>query len=63
MISYKGGPIKHVIHVTTQVSQSGVDSEYNAARTAVIALENFMMIIHELLNKDTDTVPEEVINS
>ena len=34
-------------------------SEYNVAFTAGMALANFRLLIHELLNKDIDIVPEE----
>ena len=33
--------------------------ENNTAYTAVMALEYFRMLIHELLNKNPDIVPEE----
>ena len=36
-----------------------VESEYNAACTAGMALANFRMLIHELLNEDPDMVPKE----
>ena len=45
--------------MTGPVSQSGAESEYNAACTAGMALVHFRMLIHEFLNKDTDIVPEE----
>ena len=41
------------------VAQSSAESEYNAACTAGMALANFRMFIHELLNKDPDIVPDE----
>ena len=56
---YQGGTIDHVTHVLLLVAQSSEESEYNAACTSVMALEIFMMLIHELLNKDPDIVPEE----
>ena len=56
---YKGGPIDHVTHVPEPVVQSRVASEYNAECTAVMALAHFRMLIHELLNKGKDIVPEE----
>ena len=34
-------------------------SEYNVAFTAGMALANFRLLTHELLNKDLDIVPEE----
>ena len=59
MIFYQGEPIDHVTHVPGPVAQSSAESEYNAACTAGMALAHFRMLIHEMLNKDTDTVPEE----
>ena len=59
MILYQGGPIDHGTHVPGQVAQSSVESEYNVACTAGMALANFRMLIHELLNKDRDIVPYE----
>ena len=60
IIFYQGGPIYHVTHVTVPVAQSRAESEYNAACTVGMALENFRMLIHEFLNKDTYIFPEEV---
>ena len=59
IILYQGGQIDHGTYVTGPVSQSSSESEYNAACTAVMALAHFRMLIHELLNKDPDIVPEE----
>ena len=59
MIFYQGGPIDHFTHVTGPVAQSSAESDYNAALTAGMALANFRMLIHELLNKGPDIVPEE----
>ena len=59
IIFYQGGPIDHGTHVPGPVAQSSAESEYNAAYTAGMALANFRMLIHELLNKDPDIVPEE----
>ena len=59
IISYQGGKIDHNTHVTRPVDQSITESEYNAARTAGMALAHFRMSIHKLLNKDPDIVPEE----
>ena len=55
----QGRPIDHGTYVPGTVAQSGAESEYNAAFTAGMALENFRMLIHEFLNKDPDIVPEE----
>ena len=46
-------------HVPGPVAQSRAESEYNSACTAGMALAHFRMLIHELLKKDTDIVPEE----
>ena len=58
-IFFQGGPIDHGTHVPGPVSKSSAESEYNAAYTAGTALAHFRMLIHELLNKDPDIVPEE----
>ena len=59
IIFYKGGKIYHGTHVPVPVDQSSAESEYNVACTAGISLAHFRMLIHELLNKDPDIVPEE----
>ena len=59
IIFYQGGPIDHGTHVLGPVEQSSAESEYNAACTAVMALADFSMLIHELLNEDPDMVPKE----
>ena len=59
MIFYQGGPIDHGTHVTGPVAQSSVESEYSAACNAGMALANFRMLIHEILNKYPDIFPEE----
>ena len=38
---------------------SSVESEYNAACTAGMALAHFRMLFHELSNEDPDMVPKE----
>ena len=53
------GLIDHVTHVTVQVAQLSAESEYNAACTTGTALAHFIILIHELLSKDTENVPEE----
>ena len=50
IIFYQGGPIDHVTNVPGPVSQSSLESEYNAACTAGMALAYFRMLVHELLN-------------
>ena len=59
IIFYQVGTIDHYTHIPGPVSQSSEGSEYNVACTAGLALEHFKMLIHELLNKDPDIVPEE----
>ena len=59
MIFYQCGPIYHGTHVPVPVDRSTPESEYNATCTARIALAYFRILIHELLNKDLDIVPEE----
>ena len=59
IILYQGGPIDHSTHVPGPVAQPSAESEYNAACTTVMALSHFRMLIHELLNKYPDIVPEE----
>ena len=57
IIFYKCDPIYHGTHVSEIVPQSIAKSEYNAACTARVDLAHFRVLIHELLNKDTDIVP------
>ena len=59
IIFYQGGKIDHGTHVPGPVYQSSAESEYNEACTAGMALENLIILIHELQNKDTDIVTEE----
>ena len=59
IIFYQGGPIDHVTHVPEPVALSSTESEYNAACTVGMALAHFRMLVHELLNEDTDMVPKE----
>ena len=59
IIFYQGGRIDHGTHVPVPVAQSSSESEYNAACITGMALAHFRMLMHELLNKDTDIVPEE----
>ena len=56
---YQSGPIDHGTHFPGPVSQSNAESEYNATCTAGMALAHFIMLIHELLKKFPDIVPEE----
>ena len=56
IILYQGGTIDHGTRVPGPVSKSSAESEYNAACTTGISLAHFRMLIHELLNKDTDVV-------
>ena len=58
IILYQGWTIDHGTHVPGPVAQSSAESEYNAACNAGIALAHFRMLIHELLNKYRDIVPE-----
>ena len=59
IIFYQGGTIGHGTHVTGPVDKFSAESEYNAAYTAGMDLAHFRMLIHELLNKDPEIVPEE----
>ena len=59
IIFYQGEKIDHGTHVLGPVSQSSAKSDYNASCTAGMALAHFRILIHELLNKDPDIVPEE----
>ena len=59
IILYQYGLIYHGTHVPGLVAQYSAESEYNAYCTAVMALAHFIMLIHELLNKDPEIVPEE----
>ena len=59
MIFYQGLTNYHGTHVSGPVFQSGAESNYNTACTEEMALAHFRMLVHELLNKDTDIFPEE----
>ena len=59
IIFYQCGSIDHGTNVPVPVAKSIAESEYNAVCTARIALAHFRVLIHELLNKDLDIVPEE----
>ena len=59
IILYQGGTINHGTHVPVPVAQSSAESEYNAACTVGMYLAHFRMLIHELLNKDPEIIPEE----
>ena len=59
IIFYQGWTIDHGTHVPGPVAQSSEEGEYNAAYTAGMNLAHFRMLIHELLNKDPNIVPEE----
>ena len=52
IIFYQCAPIDHGTHVTGPVAQSSAESEYNVACTTGMALAHFIILIHELLNKD-----------
>ena len=56
---YQGEKIDHGTHVPGPFYQTSSESEYNVACTARMDLSHFSMLIHELLNKDTDILPEE----
>ena len=57
IIIYQVGTIYYGTHVPVPVSQSGVESYYNAACTAGMALAHFRMLIRGFFNKDPDIVP------
>ena len=59
IIFYQGDPIDNITHVSGPVSQQSSQSEYNEACTAGMALAHISELIHELLNKDPDIVPED----
>ena len=56
IIFYQSGTIYHDTHVPCPVSQSGAESEYNAAYNTGMDLEHLRMLIHEFLKKDPDIV-------
>ena len=60
IIYYQGGTIDHDTHVPGPVAQSSAESEYNESCTAGMAIAHFRVLVHELLNEDTDMVPKEV---
>ena len=53
-------PLHYGKHDPGPVAQSSVESEYNAARTAGMALAHFRMLINELLKKYPYIVPKEI---
>ena len=59
ILFYKCVKIYHGTHVPGPVDKPNAESEYNAACTAGMALSHFNSLIHEFLNKDPDTVPDE----
>ena len=59
VIFYQVGKIYHSTHVPLPVSQSSAESCYNTACTTGMDLAHFIMLIHEVLNKDPYMVPEE----
>ena len=58
IIFYHDVPIDHGTYVPVPVAQASLESEYNVECTVGTSLENFRMLIHEFLNKDSDIVPE-----
>ena len=46
-----------IAHVPGPVAQYIAEGEYNAERTARMALVHFRMLNNKLLNKDPDVVP------
>ena len=58
IVFYQGGKIYHSTHVPGTVSQSSSKKKYNAACTEGVAFTHFRILIHEILNKDPDIVPE-----
>ena len=59
IIFYQVEPIDHGTHVPGPVDSFSAEIEYNSACTTVIALAHIRMLVHELLNKDPDIVPEK----
>ena len=59
IIFYQGGTIDHGANVQGPYAQSFSQSYYNEACTAGVALAHSRMLIHELLIKNPDIVPEE----
>ena len=59
IIFYQGGPIYHGTHVPVPVAQYSAEIEYNSACTAGMSLAHFRIFICELVNNDTDIVPDE----
>ena len=55
----KGGTIDHCTDFLGTVSQSIIESYYNASFNSVMASAHFIMIKNELINKDQDLVPEQ----
>ena len=58
IIFYQVGTIYHGTRVPVPATKSSSESEYNAACTTGMALAHSRMLIHSLLNKGPDIVPE-----
>ena len=61
IVFYQGVTIDYCTHVPGPVAQSIAESKYNAACTAGMDLAYFRVLIHELLNKDPDIIPEKLL--
>ena len=59
IIFYQGGPIDHGTHVPLQVDLSSEERDYNTGCTGGMSLAHFRMLIHELLSKNPDIIPED----
>ena len=59
IIFYQGGKIDHGTHVPVPVTKTSAEINYNAALNAGMDLAHFRILIHKLLSKDPDIVPEE----
>ena len=59
IVFYQGGTIDHCTHVPDPVAQSSTKNEYNTAWNTVMDITQFGMLNIELMNKDTDVVPEK----
>ena len=59
IIFFQVGQIYYGTRVQGPFYQSSAEIEYNSAYTAGMALSHFMMLIHELLEKDPEIIPEE----
>ena len=58
---YQSVPINHCTHVPDTSAQYSASIEYNVSCTTGMELAHFIMLNNELMNKDPDVVPEQIL--